>query len=204
MDPFSGSSEKPSETGKLKFCHIPIDVVTEVSKLPIPQLDGGSPAIDYQTIEDDGVPLLDQPDQFDFRQPEAEAAVTIEECRDVTMMIVNIPGMFGMSHLARDEQQCAPFAKELHKYCERKGLDPRDWFFDEFGMCLTGFGLIGGMWKDHKEYKAEHKNDKKKKVNVGSGVEDSYSRAIPEPAEIPAARPDDAVETEGIGFGGRL
>ena len=177
--------------------------MTEVSKLPIPQLDSGSPVIDYQTIEDDGLTPLDQPDPFDFRQPEAEAAVTIEECRDVTMMIVNIPGMFGMSHLARDEQQCAPFAKELHKYCERKGLDPRDWFFDEFGMCLTGFGLIGGMWKDHKEYKAEHPKGGKKRVDVGSGVEDSYSRTVPDEKEIPKARPEEANETEGVGFGGR-
>ena len=198
-----GASEKPSETGKLTFQHVPISVVTEVSKLPIPQLDSGSPVIDYQTIEDDGAPFPDQPEAFDFRQPEAEAAVTIEECRDVTMMIVNIPGMFGMSHLARDEQQCTPFAKELHKYCERKGLDPRDWFFDEFGMCLTGFGLIGGMWKDHKEYKAEHPKGGKKRVDVGSGVEDSYSRAVPDEKEIPKARPEEANETEGVGFGGR-
>ena len=204
MDPFSGASEKPLETGKLPFVHIPIDVVTEVSKLPIPQLGAGSPIVDYQTIEDDALSPIDQPDPFDFRQPEAEAAVTIEECRDVTMMIVNIPGMFGMPHLARDEQQCAPFAKELHKYCERKGLDPRDWFFDEFGMCLTGFGLLGGMYRDHKEYKAEHpKGGKKKKVDVGSGIEDSYSRAVPEEPEIPEARPEGATETEGVGFGGR-
>jgi hypothetical protein len=188
----------------LVFQHVPISVVSEVSKLPIPQLEAGSTPIDYQTIEDDGVPLLDQPDPFDFRQPEAEAAVTFEECRDVTMMIVNIPGMFGMSHLARDERQCAPFAKELHKYCERKGLDPRDWFFDEFGMCLTGFGLVGGMWRDHKEYKADHPKDgKKKKIDPGSGIDDSYNLAVPEEPEIPEARPEEAVETEGVGFGGR-
>ena len=186
---------------------MPIDVIPKLAEDPIAQLEPGvtltthdvSDEPEYQEVQG----FAPQPDPFDFREAEPEAAVTLDECKDVTMMIVNIPGMFGMSHLTRDEQQCAPFAKELHKYCERKGLDPRDWFFDEFGMCLTGFGLVGGMWKDHKEYKAEHKNDKKKKVDVGSGVEDSYSRAVPEPDEIPDARPEGANETEGVGFGGR-
>lgn len=178
-------------------------MVTEVSKLPIPQLDGGSPAIDYQTIEDDGVPLLDQPSDFDFRQPEAEAAVTLEDCKDVTYMIVNLPSMFGWKHLERDDQACTPFARELFKYCEKKGIDPRDYFFDEMGMVLTGGALLGGMYRDHREYKKDHKKTTKK-IDPGTGIEDSYSRSIPEPEEPPEARPDGAVETEGIGFGGRL
>jgi len=179
-----------------------------VAEDPIAQLEQGvtlppsdvSDEPEYQEVQG----FAPQPGPFDFREAEQEASVTIDECRDVTMMIVNIPGMFGMSHLARDEQQCAPFAKELHKYCERKGLDPRDWFFDEFGMCLTGFGLVGGMYRDHKAYKEEHpKGGKKKPADVGTGVEDSYSRAVPEEKEIPEARPDGGNETEGVGFGGR-
>ena len=181
-------------------------MLPKVAEDPIAQLEPGvtltthdvSDEPEYQEVQG----FAPQPDQFDFREPEPEAAVTLEECRDVTMMIVNIPGMFGMSHLARDDQQCAPFAKELHKYCERKGLDPRDWFFDEFGMCLAGFGLVGGMYRDHKAHKAEHKKDAKR-IDPGSGIEDSYSRAVPEEKEIPAARPAEANETEGVGFGGR-
>ena len=146
-------------------------MVTEISKIPVPQLEAGTTTPDYVTLDDD-VTAGDMVDPFDFRQPEPVAAVTFDECRDVTMMIVNIPGMFGMSHLARDEQQCSPFAKELQKYCERKGLDPRDWFFDEFGMCLTGFGLVGGMWRDHKAYKEENPTGKKDKIDTGSGVGD--------------------------------
>ena len=204
MAPFSGASEKPSENGKLTFQHVPISVVTEVSKLPIPQLEGGTPTIDYQTIEDDGLPALDQPDPFDFRQPEAEEPVTMEDCLDVTMMVVNIPAMFGMSHLERDDAACRPFAKALSKYCNKKGIDPNDWIFDEAPLLIAGGGLLGGMYRDHKEYRAEHpKGGKKNKVDVGSGVEDSYSRAVPEEKEIPEARPDEANETEGVGFGGR-
>ena len=68
---------------------------------------------------------------------------------------------------------------------------------------MTGGALLGGMYRDHKEYKAEHPKDGKKKVDVGSGVADSYSLAVPEDPDIPEARPDDATETEGVGFGGR-
>ena len=200
MDPFLGASEKPSETGKLTFQHVPIDVVTEVSKLPIPQLDSGSPVIDYQTIEDDGLPALDQLDPFDFRQPEAEAGLEYDEVKDLVVMLVNIPSMFGLQHLERTKIDCAPFAKELHRYCEKKGIDPREYVFDELPIIMTGLALGGGMWKDQKAYKKEHKTPAKK-IDTGTGIEDSYSRTIPEPEDPPEARPEKATLTDGVGIG---
>ena len=134
-----------------------------------------------------------QPDPFDFREPEPEVALTFEECRDVSVMIINLPSMFGMKHLERTEEEITPFAKELHKYCERKGIDPRDYFFDEMGILLTGGALLGGMYRDHKEHKTEKKGSKKK-IDTGTGVQDSYHLAVEPEKEIPEARPEGAVE----------
>ena len=60
----------------------------------------------------------------------------------------------------------------------------------------TGGALLGGMYRDHKEHKTEKKG-KKKQIDAGTGVQDSYHLAVPEEKEIPEARPEGAVEANG-------
>lgn len=138
--------------------------------------------------------FVDQPDPFDFRQPEPDVPITFEECRDVSFMVINIPSMFGFKHLERTEEEITPFAKELQKYCERKGIDPRDYFFDEMGILLAGGALLGGMYRDHKAHKGDKKGSKKQ-IDAGTGVQDSYHIAVAPEKEVPDARPEGAKET---------
>lgn len=102
-------------------------------------------------------------------------------------MVVNLPGLFGKDYLKRTDEQCKPFARELYKYCNKKGIDPREYVFDEMGMCLAGAELLGGMYADHQAHKKEAKATPE--LDVGTGVQDSYSRTIPKPEPIPDARP---------------
>jgi hypothetical protein len=86
--------------------------------------------------------------------------LTEKDCIELTQICVNIPSIFGNPHLERSEAQCTPFGRQLHRYCTKKGIDPSDWVFDEFGMVVTGLGLVGGMWADHKTHKAETRKAK--------------------------------------------
>lgn len=96
--------------------------------------------------------------------PAPDDATTEKDCIELSMICVNIPSMFGNPHLERTEAQCTPFGRQLHKYCVKKGIDPSDWVFDEFGLVVTGVGLIGGMWADQKAHKVE--NPKIKPLNA--------------------------------------
>lgn len=91
------------------------------------------------------------------------ASLTEADCIELSMICVNIPSMFGNPHLERSEAQCTPFGRQLYKYCLKKGIDPADWVFDEFGLVVTGVGLIGGMWSDHKAHKAANQRIEPKK-----------------------------------------
>lgn len=195
-------SDQPSQTGEIEFVHVPIEVVPSI--VDVPKFGGEeTDGTEYTEISDvagvEDFDFRETPGEFDSFGVQEVDTLTLEECKDVTVMIVNIPSMFGMGHLQRSEEQCAPFAKELHKYCEKKGLDPRDWFFDEFGMVMTGFGLIGGMYRDHKDHKREGKKNTPPSVDTGTGVQDSYTVvATPEPEEVPEERPDGAQMTTMI------
>ena len=195
---FSTGSQKHSETSEIIYQPLSIDVLPKFSTQPIPQLEAGTTISvtsgEKEPESETTNEFVDAPSPFDFREPEQDAAITFEECRDVTFMIVNIPSMFGMKHLERTEEEITPFAKELQKYCERKGIDPRDYFFDEMGILLTGGALLGGLYRDHRAHKGDKKSAKKQ-IDTGTGVADSYSRAVPEEKEIPEARPEGATET---------
>jgi len=121
----------------------------------------------------------------DLNIPEAD--LTEKDCIELVMLTVNIPGMFGKPHLERTEAQCTPFGRQLHRYCQKKGIDPSDWVFDEFGLVVTGAGLVGGMYADHKAFKAANK--KPRQIDAGTGVAEVVGQPPEPPDEIPGARP---------------
>ncbi len=121
------------------------------------------PHIRVPTAGSQGLPVgmapeLPAGDPADLNIPEGD--LTEKDCIELTMICVNIPGMFGNPHLERSEAQCTPFGRQLHRYCQKKGIDPSDYIFDEFGMVVTGVGLVGGMWADHKAFRAANPKNK--------------------------------------------
>lgn len=122
--------------------------------------------------------------EADLNIPEGD--LTEKDCIELTMICVNIPGMLGNPHLERSVEQCTPFGRQLHKYCQKKGIDPSDYVFDEFGLVVTGIGLVGGMWADQKTYRAanpKHKPAKERKDDVTVPKPGLLSDKLPEEEE---------------------
>jgi hypothetical protein len=117
-----------------------------------------------------------------------EGDLTEKDCIELTMICVNIPGLFGNPHLERSEAQCTPFGRQLHRYCQKKGIDPADYVFDEFGLVITGIGLVGGMWADHKTFRAANPKNK-------SAKDRTDDKTVPKRGPLSDSLPEDEEKT---------
>jgi len=89
---------------------------------------------------------------------------TQEDVDNLCEMIIGIPALIVGDHLIRTKAQMQPFARQLYLYCQKKGINPMDYFFDELGLVLAGGVLVRGMWDDHKKEKAKQKREKEKEA----------------------------------------
>lgn len=124
--------------------------------------------------------------ESDMAIPEGD--LTEKDCIDLVMLTVNIPGLFGNPHLERSEAQCTPLGRQLYRYCIKKGIDPSDYVFDEFGIMVTGVGLVGGMWADHKAYREANPKNKSAK-----GRKDDVT--VPKPQILADMLPEEEANT---------
>ncbi|MHC1576729.1 MAG: hypothetical protein ACXQTE_05185 [Methanosarcinaceae archaeon] len=113
-------------------------------------------------------------------------------------MVVNLPSVVGLTGVSRSEEEITPFATNLYRYCEKKGIDPSDYIFEEFGLITSGLGLVAGMIIEYKAERKEKKEGKKARVDPGLGVSDSYTLSKQEEPEQPEARPTNAIVVGGI------
>lgn len=90
---------------------------------------------------------------------------TVEDCEMLCNSVINLPSLFAGAYLVRTPEQVKPFAFELYKYCQKKGIDPLSYFFDEFGMMMTGAVLAGGMYKDFQKHKEYEKKKEEEEIN---------------------------------------
>lgn len=83
----------------------------------------------------------------------------------LTESVASLPSIIFPKIPLRTREQIEPFNKQFFKYCKKKGINPYEYFFDEFGLVIAGVGLAGGIWRDYKDNykgaKEEKPGDKK-------------------------------------------
>ncbi len=110
----------------------------------------------------------------DEQAPESPGAISLAVADDyseedllfITESVVSLPSIFLPKIPLRTKEQIAPFNHQFYRYCKKKGINPFEFFFDEFGLMMAGAGLAGGIYRDYKEHysngkKPETKEDKK-------------------------------------------
>lgn len=78
-------------------------------------------------------------------------AYTEEDLIFLTESVVTLPSIIFPKIPPRTKEQIAPFNHQLYLYCKKKGLNPYEYFFDEFGIAMAGLGLAAGIYRDYKE-----------------------------------------------------
>jgi len=91
---------------------------------------------------------------------EISADFTNQDCHLICQSFLQIPAVVWGKHLIRTDAQVQPFSQAFYNYCIRKGINPYDYFFDEFPLIIAGIALGKGMRDDHLKFKKE-KQEKK-------------------------------------------
>jgi len=82
------------------------------------------------------------------------------DCHFICQSFLQIPAVIWGKHLIRTDEQVQPFSHAFYNYCLRKGINPYDYFFDEFPLIVTGIALGKGLRDDHLKFKKEQKEKK--------------------------------------------
>ena len=75
---------------------------------------------------------------------------------------INIPALYVGTWWLRTPEQTDLFTTELFYYCQKKGINLRDYLFDELPLVLAAINLAGGVYNDYKEFKKAEKEEKEK------------------------------------------
>ena len=92
----------------------------------------------------------------------------------ITESVVSLPSIFFPKVPLRTKEQIIPFNHQFYRYCKKKGINPFEYFFDEFGLAMAGLGLAGGIWRD---YKAHYGNGSKEETPGDKKLSSDFDHA---------------------------
>ena len=108
---------------------------------------------------------------------------TEEDVVQMVEIVCSMPSMYWDKLPVRTPEQIKPFSHQLFLYCVKKKINPWDYFFDEFGLVVTGIGLFGGFYKDYKQEYGKEK-DKRTKEEKKLSNDFEHQRMIDEKNRI--------------------
>lgn len=137
-------------TGKINtnITFIPGEInVEEKNKTEVPQGIGST--------DDEGI---------DEELPED---ISVESFKPILNSLINVPALYFGPWWIRSQEQTDIFATELHIYCKKKGINVRDYIFDELPLVMVGAQLAGGIYNDYKAEKKKIKKESTEDVDKG-------------------------------------
>lgn len=117
--------------------------------------------------------------------PPEEEEFSLEDSQNICQALWNVPSVLLGEHLILEATQTNSFAKQFHIYCIKKGINPYDYFFDEFGIAMAGLPLVQHLFKAHREFKATQEGAKGK-AKQSKQVEEEEERREKEREEAKA------------------
>ena len=108
--------------------------------------------------------------------PPEEEEFSLDDSKNICQAMWNIPSVIFGEHLILDESQTNSFAKQFHIYCVKKGINPFEFLFDEFGLVIAAIPIVQHMRKQHTEFKATQKGAKGKTKQSKQAMEEEERR----------------------------
>ena len=86
--------------------------------------------------------------------------ISLESFQPLLNSLINVPGLYFGTWWIRTPEQTDIFAKELYVYCQKKGINIREYMFEELPLLLVGAQLAGGIYSDYKLQKPKKEKEK--------------------------------------------
>lgn len=96
--------------------------------------------------------------------PAFEITYTEDDLLFISQACWSIPQMIWPKLDDPDRDRVEQFNKQFYRYCRKKGIDPFEWFFDEFGLVVATIGVAAPMVRD---YRAKYVDGKKAEKEEG-------------------------------------
>ena len=108
---------------------------------------------------------------------------TAEDIFFISDALLNLPTIIWTKLPERDPEKIKIFNKEFHRYCVRKGINPWDYFFAEFGMAMAALPILVSYGKDYNEF---YKKDKTKKEGDKLNLDHEHKKEVDDKQEVEA------------------
>jgi hypothetical protein len=134
--------------------------VEEEPTIPIPEEEKKAPTGAYTPLQFNvkqikkNVP--DIPEQKE-EEKKPDTSFSKEDSKFFAQMIWNIPPAVMGDYLTVDEKLVNTWGEQLFAYCERKGLNPYDYLFDELGLVMSTGVIAASLVAKYKKHKKEEK-----------------------------------------------
>lgn len=116
--------------------------------------------------------------------PKAPQDVSDDYTEDDVMFISEsltaLPCIFFPKIPVRTKEQLRPFNHQFYVYCKKKGINPFEFFFDEFGLVISGLGVAGGIWRDYKEQYGSSTGKEQKKEDRKLSADYEHEKQVAE------------------------
>lgn len=92
---------------------------------------------------------------------------TAQDIYFISDALINLPSVIWTKLPERDQSQVKTFNDQFHKYCIKKGIDPWEYFFDEFGLVMAIIPVVKSYRDDYMEFYKKPKDEQvKHKLDV--------------------------------------
>ena len=151
-------------------------VIPEISETvldPVEAVEGVVPAVGQKTEGTEGVAQAQT-------VADPNGLGSAEDIFFISDALLNFPTVIWTKLPERDPEKIKTFNKELHRYCVRKGINPWDYFFSEFGMVMAALPILISYGKDYNTF---YKNDKEKKQGDKLNLDYDHKKELDEEVE---------------------
>lgn len=106
------------------------------------------------------VPDIPEVTEESEKKPEV-SIFSKDDAKFFSQMIWNLPPAIIGDYMEANEKLVKTFGEQLFSYCERKGLNPYDYLFDELGLLLATGAICADLGVKYRKHKKEEEKKEK-------------------------------------------